>query len=120
MPYSHPLADAPQPHTHMHRQLAKPQPRISLKALAEQLKLEQATIIGNASGEWQPAAKGLTFIFNGTQCPQHFTPHGHVVTIANGGFAESQYAFEVRSYDDLGTTTTSSAHVATAQLTAQC
>ncbi|MEL4294545.1 hypothetical protein HG547_09090 [Shewanella sp. DNRA4] len=98
MPYSHPLADAPQPHTHMHRQLAKPQPRISLKALAEQLKLEQATIIGNASGEWQPAAKGLTFIFNGTQCPQHFTPHGHVVTIANGGFAESQYAFEVQGH----------------------
>ncbi|MCG9963411.1 hypothetical protein [Shewanella cutis] len=98
MSYSQPLADVPQPHTHMHRQLAEPQPRISLSILAEQLKLQQVTIIGNASGEWQPATKGLTFIFNGTQCPQHLAPQGQVVNIANGGFAESQYAFEVQGH----------------------
>ncbi|MGL5472768.1 MAG: hypothetical protein ACRDCT_32060 [Shewanella sp.] len=98
MPYSQPLADVPQPHTHMHRQLAEPQPKICLHTLAEQLKLQQVTIIGNASGEWQPATKGLTFIFNGTQCPQHLAPQGQVVNIANGGFAESQYAFEVQGH----------------------
>ena len=98
MSYLQPLADAPQSHTHMHRQLAEPQPRISLSALAKQLKLEQATIIGNASGDWQPANKGLTFIFNGTQCPEDLSSHGQVVNIANGGFAESQYAFEVQGH----------------------
>lgn len=98
MSYPQPLADAPQSHTHMHRQLAEPQPRICLRTLAEQLKLEQVTIIGNASGEWQPAAEGLTFIFNGTQWSQQNTPQGQVVNIANGGFAESQYAFEVQGH----------------------
>ncbi|MFV0594330.1 hypothetical protein [Shewanella sp.] len=98
MSYPQPLAEAPQSHTHMHRPLAEPQPRISLSALAEQFKLEQATIIGNASGDWQPANKGLTFIFNGTQCPEDLSTHGQVVNIANGGFAESQYAFEVQGH----------------------
>lgn len=98
MSYSLPIADAPQSHTHMRRQLAEPQPKICLCTLAEQLRLDQVTIIGNASGEWQPAAEGLTFIFNGTQWSQQNAPQGQVVNIANGGFAESQYAFEVQGH----------------------
>jgi len=86
--------------------LSKPQPRIDLAELAAQIRFERVTIIGNAPGAWQPAALGATFIFNGTQYQQAQanleraqTHASQLFNIANGGFADSQYAFVVHGHE---------------------
>ncbi|MEM6232474.1 hypothetical protein AAGS30_20855 [Shewanella sp. VAX-SP4-0CM-7] len=88
----------PKSHTHMHQHLQMPHSRVDLHTLAHQLAFEQVTIIGNASGNWQPATAGTTFIFNGTQWHEKSTQNNLIVNIANGGFAESKYAFVVQGH----------------------
>ena len=95
-----------QSHTHMLTHLSRPQPRLDLAELAAQIHFEQATIIGNAPGAWQPAAVGTTFVFNGTQYQQAQANlaqaelnASQLINIANGGFADSQYAFEVHGHE---------------------
>ncbi|AVT49567.1 hypothetical protein [Shewanella baltica] len=88
----------PKSHTHMHQHLQMPHSRVELHTLARELAFEQVTIIGNASGNWQPATTGTTFIFNGTQWNEKSNPNNQIVNIANGGFAESKYAFVVQGY----------------------
>ena len=88
----------PKSHTHMHQHLQMPYSRVDLHTLAHQLALKQVTIIGNASGNWQPATAGTTFIFNGTQWHEKSTQNNLIVNIANGGFAESKYAFVVQGH----------------------
>lgn len=101
-----PKIEQHQSHTHMLNHLSKPQPRIDLAELTAQIHFEQVTIIGNASGVWQPAAAGATFVFNGTQYQQAQanltqTPFNasQLINIANGGFADSQYAFVVHGHE---------------------
>ncbi|MEM6184440.1 hypothetical protein [Shewanella vaxholmensis] len=88
----------PKSHTHMHQHLQMPHSRVDLHTLAHQLAFKQVTIIGNASGNWQPATAGTTFIFNGTQWHEKSTQNNLIVNIANGGFAESKYAFVVQGH----------------------
>ncbi|BFL84116.1 hypothetical protein LFREDSHE_25660 [Shewanella baltica] len=88
----------PKSHTHMHQHLQMPHSRVELHTLARELAFEQVTIIGNASGNWQPATTGTTFIFNGTQWNEKSNPNNQIVNIANGGFAESKYAFVVQGH----------------------
>jgi len=56
---------------------------------------QQVTVIGNASGDWQPAQIGHTFIFNGTQHEAD-----KVINICNGPYAGSHYAFVVSNSPD--------------------
>ena len=88
----------PKSHTHMHQHLQMPHSRVELHTLARELAFEQVTIIGNASGNWQPATTGTTFIFNGTQWNEKSNQNNQIVNIANGGFAESKYAFVVQGH----------------------
>lgn len=101
-----PKIEQHQSHTHMLNHLSRPQPRIDLAELAAKIHFDRVTIIGNAPGAWQPAAVGTTFIFNGTQYQQAQanleraqTHASQLLNIANGGFADSQYAFVVHGHE---------------------
>ena len=56
---------------------------------------EFVTVIGNAQGDWEPAATGISFIFNGTSHPAP-----NVVNICNGPYAGSNLAFTVANSPD--------------------
>jgi hypothetical protein len=73
-------------------------PQLDLQEMATQLAFERVTIIGNASGDWQPASTGTTFIFNGTQWDDKQHNAHPIINIANGGFAGSKYAFVVQGH----------------------
>jgi len=65
---------------------------MSLAALYH--SLEQATIIGNADGEWLPSSEGATITFNATV-------HTDTINICNGPYAGVSEAFKVeRSTND--------------------
>ncbi|MGI2047206.1 hypothetical protein [Shewanella oncorhynchi] len=102
----------PKSHTHMHQHLQMPHAKLDLQALAGTLAFEQVTIIGNASGYWQPATTGTTFIFNGTQWAENSNVNNQIVNIANGGFAESKYAFVVQGHPQSGLLTQALTQVA--------
>ncbi|GGJ04187.1 hypothetical protein GCM10007978_47250 [Shewanella hanedai] len=60
-----------------------------------------ATIVGNASGNWDIAANGVTFIFNGTESPssKEDTPDS-LINISNGPFVGSEAPFVVTGFLD--------------------
>jgi hypothetical protein len=60
-----------------------------------------ATIVGNASGNWDVASNGVTFIFNGTEYPssKDDTPDS-LINISNGPFVGSEAPFVVTGFLD--------------------
>ena len=60
-----------------------------------------ATIVGNASGNWDIAANGVTFIFNGTQSPSSKDDKpDSLINISNGPFVGSDDPFVVTGFLD--------------------
>ncbi|MEC4725203.1 hypothetical protein HWQ46_06510 [Shewanella sp. D64] len=60
-----------------------------------------ATIVGNASGNWDIASNGVTFIFNGTQSPNSKdNTHDSLINISNGPFVGSKAPFVVTGFLD--------------------